>query len=71
MSAQEPQIMLRYSDDGGHRWSDEMWRSLGKVGEYRTRAVWRRLGQFRNRQMKLRITDPVRRLVISYHADIG
>jgi hypothetical protein len=66
----DPQIMLKYSDDGGHTWSDEMWRSLGAVGTYRTRAVWRRLGQFRNRQMKLRITDAARKLVISYHADI-
>jgi len=66
----DPQIMLKYSDDGGHLWSDEMWRSLGAEGTYRTRAVWRRLGQFRNRQMNLRITDPVKRLVISYFADI-
>lgn len=68
--ATDPQIMLTYSDDNGYRWSNEMWRSLGQVGEYRTRAIWRKLGQFRQRQMKLRITDAVRRLVISYHADI-
>lgn len=67
----EPMIMLTYSDDNGHRWSNEMWRSLGEVGEYRTRAVWRALGQFRQRQMKLRITDAVRKLVISYWADIS
>jgi hypothetical protein len=66
----EPQIMLQYSDDGGHRWSNEMWRSMGAIGLYRTRAVWRRLGQFRNRQMKLRITDAARKLVIAYYADI-
>jgi hypothetical protein len=71
MSIENPQIMLRYSDDGGHLWSDEMWRSMGRTGTYRTRCVWRRLGQFRNRQMKLRITDPVRRLVIAYYTDIS
>ena len=63
--------MLVYSDDNGHRWSNEMWRSLGAVGEYRTRAVWRGLGLFRQRQMKIRVTDAARRLVISYHADIS
>lgn len=66
-----PQAMLTYSDDGGHTWSDEMWRSLGAVGAYRTRAVWRKLGQFRQRQFKLRITDAARRLVISYWVDMG
>ena len=66
-----PQIMLVYSDDNGHTWSDEMWRSLGAVGEYRTRAVWRALGLFRQRQMRLTITDAAKRLVISYHADIS
>lgn len=67
----DPQVMLTYSDDGGHTWSNEMWRSLGKVGEYRSRAIWRKLGQFRVRQMRLRITDNVRRLVISYWADFS
>lgn len=69
-AAADPQIMLTYSDDNGHRWSNEMWRPLGAVGEYRTRAVWRKLGQFRQRQMKIRITDAVQRQVISYWADI-
>lgn len=71
MSTDNPQMMLRYSDDGGHLWSDEMWRSMGRVGEHRVRCVWRRLGQFRNRQMKIRITDPVRKFVISYYADLS
>lgn len=70
-AAADPQAMLQYSDDGGHRWSNEMWRSLGVVGEYRTRVIWRKLGQFRNRQFKLRITDSVRRLVISWFADFS
>lgn len=67
----DPQIMLKYSDNGSHTWSNEMWRSLGRIGEYRRRAVWRKLGQFRTRQMMLRITDSVRRLVIGYWAEFG
>jgi hypothetical protein len=30
----DPQIMLRYSDDQGHSWSNEKTRSIGAVGEY-------------------------------------
>lgn len=70
-SAETPQIMLSYSDDNGHTWSNEMWRTMGAVGTYRTRAVWRKLGQFRNRQIKVRITDAARKLVISYFADVS
>lgn len=65
----DPQIALTYSDDGGHTWSNEMWTSAGLLGEYRTRAIWRKLGQFRVRQMKLVMTDAFYRLVIGYWAD--
>jgi len=66
----DPQMMMRYSDDGGRTWSNELWRSLGLIGRYRTRAIWRRLGQFRSRDIELTITDPVRRLVMGYFADV-
>lgn len=53
----DPQAMLQWSDDGGQTWGNEHWRSMGKVGEYRTRAVWRRLGASRDRVFRLTITD--------------
>lgn len=65
----DPQIMLRYSDDGGNLWSNEMWRSLGAIGARRTRAIWRKLGRFRQRQFHIRISDACRKLVISYWMD--
>lgn len=66
----DPQIMLRYSDDGGRRFSNELWRPMGVLGDYRRRSIWRGLGQFRQRQIELAITDPVRKFVISYWADV-
>jgi len=54
----DPQLMLRYSDDG-RNWSPEYWRPAGKAGKYRTRAVWNRLGRSRNRIYELSISDPV------------
>ena len=38
-----PQVMMRYSDDGGHTWSAESWRDLG-VADYAKRIFWLRLG---------------------------
>lgn len=66
----DPQVMLTYSDDGGRTYSNELWRSLGGIGQYRTRVVWRSLGQFRQRDIRLVITDPVRQLTMKYLADV-
>jgi hypothetical protein len=58
----DPQIMLRWSDDGGHTWSNEHWRSMGMIGEYGKRVLWRRLGmtqKIRDRVYEISGTDPV------------
>ncbi len=60
----EPQIMLQVSKDGGHTWGAERWVSMGKIGEYAKRAKWNRLGQGRDWVFKLRISDPVKRVVL-------
>lgn len=59
-----PQAMLRYSNDGGHTWSNERTASMGKVGQYGARARWTRLGMGRNRVWELSITDPVKRCIL-------
>jgi hypothetical protein len=60
----DPQVMLQHSDDGGRTWSTERWRPLGKIGEYKRRAIWTRLGQARDRIYRYRISDPVPRTLI-------
>ncbi len=65
-----PQIMLRYSDDAGKTWSSEKWRSMGKVGEYKKRARWNRMGRFRQRVLELSISDPIPRYIMGAYAKI-
>lgn len=60
----DPQVMLDWSDDGGRTWSSEHWRSLGAMGNFKSRAVWRRLGRARDRVYRFAITDRVRRTLI-------
>lgn len=60
----DPQVMLDWSDDGGRTWSNEHWRSLGAMGEYKARAIWRRLGRARDRVYRYAISDPVRRTLV-------
>ena len=59
----QPEIMLRWSDDGGHTWSNEHWASMGRIGEYGKRVIWRRLGmttKLRDRVYEISGTDPVK-----------
>ena len=59
----DPQVMLRWSDDGGHTWSSEHWVSIGKIGQYGRRVIWRRLGmtqKLRDRVYEISMTDPVK-----------
>jgi hypothetical protein len=59
----DPQVMLRWSDDGGHTWSSEHWASMGRIGQYYRRVFWRRLGmtvKLRDRVYEISGTDPVK-----------
>jgi outer membrane protein assembly factor BamB len=59
----DPQVILRFSDDGGHTWSNEKWAGMGKMGNYGFRAFWRRLGmtdKLRDRVYEVSGTDPVK-----------
>ena len=55
----DPQAVLEFSSDGGHTWSHELWAGVGRLGEYKKRLLWRRLGSFRDRVFKVTITDPI------------
>ena len=62
---QTPQAMLRWSNDGGSTWSNEHWTSIGAVGLYKNRAIWRRLGWSRDRVFEVVVTDPINAVIIS------
>lgn len=62
---ENPQAMLRWSDNGGSTWSNEHWTSIGLIGKYANRAIWRRLGTARDRVFEVSISDPVKAVIIS------
>jgi len=62
---ENPQAMLRWSNDGGSTWSNEYWVGIGKVGRYVNRAIWRRLGWSRDRIFEVVVTDPVKAVIVS------
>jgi len=67
----DPQIMMDYSVDGGRTYkSPQIWSSLGAIGAYLQRARWFRLGQARQWVIRIMISDPVKRVIISANANI-
>lgn len=60
-----PQAMLRWSNDGGSTWSREHWVSIGQLGKYKNRAIWRRLGTARDRVYEVSVSDPVNMVIVS------
>jgi len=62
---EDPQAMLRWSSDGGSTWSSEHWTTIGKIGKYTNRAIWRRLGTARDRIFEVSVSDPVKAVIVS------
>lgn len=46
-SPDDPQAMLRFSDDGGYNWSNEKYASVGRTGETARQVKFQRLGSTR------------------------
>jgi hypothetical protein len=55
----DPEVMVRLSRDGGHTWGEPMRMSAGRMGEYTTRVIARRLGQARDTVFEVTVSDPV------------
>jgi hypothetical protein len=69
-----PKVMLRWSDDGGHTWSNEHWSEMGRIGQYGRRVFWRRLGmtmKLRDRVYEISGTDPVKIAIMGAELNIS
>lgn len=52
-----PEVMLRFSNDGGKTWSTEQVRTAGDLGDYGHRVRWNRLGSGRKRVFEVSVSD--------------
>lgn len=55
-----PQASLRISRDGARTWSNYYQKSIGKVGQYITQVMWRRLGIQQQCTFEISGSDPVK-----------
>jgi hypothetical protein len=71
--AANPEIGMRYSDDGGNSWSMTSNRSMGRAGDYNQRIYWFRLGQARDRVWEISGMAPVKTAIVqgAFDAVVG
>lgn len=57
----DPQVMARFSRDGGKTWGNERWTTAGAIGKYLTRVMWNRNGRWRDGLgvLEVVVSDPV------------
>jgi hypothetical protein len=60
-----PQVMLKWSDDGGITFGNEHWLSIGLQGQYKARAIKRNMGQARDRIYEATVTDPFKAVIVA------
>lgn len=63
-------VTLRTSNDGGFTWSGYREQSLGRIGQYKNRAIWRKLGFARDMVFEVSTTDPVKFVIVNAELDI-
>ena len=64
-----PQIVLQISKDGGQTWGNPIYATMGKMGQYRVRARWQRLGYGRDTVFRVIVSEPVRCTILSAMLD--
>lgn len=57
-----PVAGLRLSKDGGHTYGTQTFATMGKIGEYFARCIYRALGSGRDFVPEITVTDPVKRV---------
>ena len=67
----DPQIMMDRSTDGGKTFVDQRIRSIGKIGEYNKRTIWRRNGRAARFEIfRFTLSDAVKPVIIQLTADM-
>ena len=65
-----PVCSLEVSKDGGASFFSVGYGSMGMIGDYTARMKWNNLGAARDWVLKLRVTDPVKRVITGASAEV-
>lgn len=65
----DPHATLSWSNDYGHTWSSEYPASLGRIGEYKRRLIWRRVGYGKDKVFRLTVGAPVKKILMGAYVE--
>lgn len=66
-----PQLKMRYSDDGGQTWSRFMVEEVGRIGQTLKRCQWDQLGIGRNRVFEVELSEAVNLTITNAYAEVS
>ena len=67
---QNPQIMGKFSIDGGKTFSNELWQPVGTEGSYWTEIFWTQIGQGRSFIAKINYSEPTKFVIAGCFVEI-
>lgn len=63
-------VSLRTSNDGGFTWGEYNSQSLGRIGQYKNRAFWRKLGFARDMVFEISTIESIKFVIVNAELDI-
>lgn len=66
----DPKFLIRWSDDGGHQFTQWHEYKMGRLGEYRHRVMLRQLGRSRHRIFEIVCSEPVKAVLIDGYVEL-
>lgn len=70
LSVGDPHCTLEVSKDGGHTWITVGVRTMGGVGKYKKRMIWRNLGSAWKWTFRITISEPTTVVILGADVDI-
>jgi len=70
LQSRDARVSLEMSKDG-RNWDNERWRDIGNIGEYGKVIEWHGMGAFRRAQIRVRVSDPVKRDLHGIQYDVA
>lgn len=71
VQGQDPELMIRASNDGGKTWGNERMASAGMKGDYSKRLIFWRFGQARDRVFEIVVSDPIPWRILDSYAVVS